>query len=45
MKKIFYTIYTIKLRYLINYKKPSVKVNQEIYRLHMKLNSLEKHLK
>ena len=44
MKKILYFMYTIRLRYLINYKKPSVEVNQKIYRLHMKLNEMEKHL-
>ena len=44
MKKFLYAYYTVCLRYLINNRKPSPKVNQKIYKLHMKLNKLENHL-
>ena len=40
--RIMCIFYTMRLRYLINHVAPSKKVNQEIFKLHLKLNELEK---
>jgi hypothetical protein len=41
MSKFLCIFYKLKLRYLLNYVRPSKKVNKKILNIHLKLNKLE----